>query len=318
MGAATSHQARDTQFSHEALFYAGPREYVERNTAFIREGLAADEPVLVMVPGDKGDLLRAELGDQAERVCFVDMREAGRNPGRIISAWSDFAAEHGAGGGPLRGIGEPIWAARDPDELVECQHHESLINLAFTDAHGFRLVCPYDTDALPDEVIDEAWRSHPLVLEGGVPRTSDRYRGAEAIAFQDRPLSPPHASSEEMGFRATTLAGVRRFAMKHAEAADLTPGRGEDFVLAVNEAASNSVKYAGGQGVVRIWKGDESSLVCEVRDSGRLDDPLVGRIRPEPGSGGGRGLWLAHQVCDLVQLRSGPRGTVVRLHVRAA
>jgi anti-sigma regulatory factor (Ser/Thr protein kinase) len=31
---------------------------------------------------------------------------------------------------------------------------------------------------------------------------------------------------------------------------------------------------------------------------------------------GGRGLWLANQLCDLVELRSGPVETVVRLHMR--
>ena len=34
----------------------------------------------------------------------------------------------------MRGIGEPIWADRRPDELDECQLHESLINLAFAGA----------------------------------------------------------------------------------------------------------------------------------------------------------------------------------------
>ena len=31
---------------------------------------------------------------------------------------------------------------------------------------------------------------------------------------------------------------------------------------------------------------------------------------------GGRGVWLANQLCDLVQIRSGAAGTVVRLHAR--
>ena len=34
--------------------------------------------------------------------------------------------------------------------------------------------------------------------------------------------------------------------------------------------------------------------------------------------GGGWGLWLANQLCDLVQLRTLPDGNVVRLHLRAA
>jgi hypothetical protein len=29
-------------------------------------------------------------------------------------------------------------------------------------------------------------------------------------------------------------------------------------------------------------------------------------------------VWIAHQVCDLVQLRSGPQGTVVRLFMQTA
>ena len=31
---------------------------------------------------------------------------------------------------------------------------------------------------------------------------------------------------------------------------------------------------------------------------------------------GGRGLWIANQLCDLVQVRSGAAGTTVRLHAR--
>ena len=57
-------------------------------------------------------------------------------------------------------------------------------------------------------------------------------------------------------------------------------------------------------------------LICEVRDGGRIDDPLAGRRRPSAAQVGGYGLWLANQVCDLVQLRSVPQGMVVRVHMR--
>src|SRR3712207_5794849 len=94
-------------FSHEALLYAGERDFVRRTAAFAREGAAAGEPVLVMVGGEKIDALRAELGDDVEGVRFADMREVGANPARIIPAWRDFAAEHA--GRRLRGVGEPVW-----------------------------------------------------------------------------------------------------------------------------------------------------------------------------------------------------------------
>jgi hypothetical protein len=42
----------------------------------------------------------------------------------------------------------------------------------------------------------------------------------------------------------------------------------------------------------------------------------VGRLRPPVDSAGGRGLWLANQLCDLVQVRALDEGNVVRLYVR--
>jgi anti-sigma regulatory factor (Ser/Thr protein kinase) len=95
------------------------------------------------------------------------------------------------------------------------------------------------------------------------------------------------------------------------------PDVAEDFVLAVNEVATNSVRYGGGTGDLSAWvtAGD---LVCEIHDRGRIDEPLIGRIRPELSSRGGYGLWLANQLCDLVQIRSHPDGSVIRLHLRVA
>ena len=58
--------------------------------------------------------------------------------------------------------------------------------------------------------------------------------------------------------------------------------------------------------------------MCEVRDTGLIAEPLVGRHRPEDGTVGGHGLWLVNQLCDLVQVRSSPTGSVVRVHMRRA
>jgi anti-sigma regulatory factor (Ser/Thr protein kinase) len=303
------------RFSHEVVFYAGSADFPARTAGFVREGVAAGEPVLVMVTADKIELLRAELREVGDSVCFADMGEAGRNPGRIISAWADFAAEHLAEGRPLRGIGEPIWAGRSPDEVVECQHHESLLNLAFGEADGFRLLCPYDTTALPSDVIDEARRSHPLILEGEALRECRSYREPDPDGPPARPLPPPRGPSQEMVFRQTDLKRVRTFVSRHAADAGLPAERSEDLVVAVNEAATNSVRHGGGGGLFRIWR-DPGELVCEIRDAGRIDEPLVGRRRPEIGAAGGHGLWIAHQMCDLVQVRSRRNGTVVRLRMR--
>jgi hypothetical protein len=41
----------------------------------------------------------------------------------------------------------------------------------------------------------------------------------------------------------------------------------------------------------------------------------VGRRRPTSRQLHGRGLWLVQQLCDLVQVRTEPGGTVVRVQV---
>jgi anti-sigma regulatory factor (Ser/Thr protein kinase) len=301
-------------FAHEALLYAGDESFLEGTVPFISEGVAAGEAVLVAVDVRKIDRLRAELDGQAEHVLFADMAEIGKNPAWIIPVWRDFADAHE--GRPIRGIGEPIYPERPPAELVECQRHESLLNLAFSDRPAFRLLCPYDTDALPDEVIDEALRSHPIVVDRGAMTDSDRYRGLDAIAAPfDLPLAAPPASALKLAFDLDSLASVRGFVLSRANEAGLGRRRTNDLVLAVNEIATNSVLHGGGQGVARVWSED-GVLICEVEDGGYIDQPLLGRERPTPEKPGGRGLWIANRLCDLVQLRTFEHGSTVRLHMR--
>ena len=296
-------------FEHEALFYEGVDGFVDGTVPFLREGLEAGEPMLVAVGLEKIARLRAALGPQAEAVEFADMTVLGRNPGRIISAWWDFVEAHPER--PTRGIGEPVWAGRGATELVECQLHESLLNLAFAGVESFRLLCPYDVGSLAESALHEARCSHPVVDA----RESAHYRGAERLLTPfETTLPSPAAPAASSGFDADSLDEVRSTVAEWAARAGLSCSRTADLVLAVNEAAANSIVHGGGHGVLRTWS-ENGSLVCEIRDRGRIADPLIGRRRPAPDAMTGRGVWLAHQMCDLVQLRSGADGTVVRFHM---
>ncbi|HEX2090262.1 MAG TPA: sensor histidine kinase [Actinomycetota bacterium] len=311
---ALSHGVESRVFRHEALFYADEGEFVTAVSSFVREGVHAGEPVFVLVPAPKIEMLRWSLQGDAANVRFEDMTEMGRNPGRVISKWRDFAAEHGSAAN-LRGVGEPVWPGRTADELVECQRHEALLNLAFADAPLW-LICPYDATTLDPSVITEATRTHPWASEGqrrsaNAPtplrtHTADPFGGA-------LPDAPERAAHVE--FDGDTLGEVRSVASRLAAEHGLTGDAREGLVLALNEVATNSVRYGGGKGEFRAWATD-NSLVCEVRDGGVIADPLVGRFRPDPRADRGFGLWLANHLCDLVQIRSGPEGSVVRLQMR--
>jgi anti-sigma regulatory factor (Ser/Thr protein kinase) len=299
---------------HEALFYAGTDEFVDRCAAFVREGRDAGEPVLVLVVARKVELLKRALGAAADGVLFGDMAEIGRNPARIIPVWREFVDEHSSVTGTVRGIGEPIWAERSADELIESQRHESLINLAFPDAPAW-IICPYDTIALGDDVIAEARRSHPLLSDKGTRAHSGECLDNETIARAfDAALPDPPVKPLEVAVDIEDLGLVRAFVSRYAADHGLARARVSDLVMAVNELMTNSVRHGGGSGVLRIWN-DGAAIVCEVRDAGHIGDALVGRRRPDGTRESGYGMWLVNQLCDLVQVRSYPGGAVVRLHM---
>jgi anti-sigma regulatory factor (Ser/Thr protein kinase) len=300
------------------VFYRGDRDFVSAVLPFVSAAVARGEPVLVAVIPTRAHALRGELGRRAARVEFVDMQVAGRNPARIIPVWHDFVARHAAGGKALNGVGEPIWAQRTAEEIAECQRHEELLNLAFAGAESFALMCPYNEVDLPPDVLAAARKSHPRLLRDGSLLASPEYGGVDAIGECDRrPLSPPPGGHRRRAFAIGDLTGLRRETRQWARACGAGASRADDLALAVYETAVNSVLHGGGQGVLRSWT-TAGAMVCELADAGRIRDPLAGRSPASPRSERGRGLWLVNHLCDLVQIRATPAGTLVRIHQRLA
>jgi anti-sigma regulatory factor (Ser/Thr protein kinase) len=298
-------------FSHSAVFYHGVEGIAECVAPFIAEGVARGEPVLVAELPDRVEALSDALGPDADAVTFIDMAEVGRNPACIIPAWIAFVAEFG-GRGPLRGVGEPIWAGRRPAELEECRLHESLLNVAFDNGPGWQLMCPYDADALPTAILEDAMRTHPVVeADGERPGGYGGHRFAlEEFASS---LSPPPADAEEIAFTDGDLAGLRSIVRRLGDQAHLDTDVVDDLTLAAHELACNSIRHGGGRGVIRAWR-DPAELVIELADAGRIHNMLVGREPAGRLAESGRGVWMANQLCDLVQVRSSDHGTTVRLH----
>jgi len=300
-------------FRHEALFYEDDDELLAGLLPAVRDALARDAGVLIALPRTSARVLREGLGRAGDDVTFADMEALGRNPGRIIPAWRDFVRAHAANGNPPLGIGEPAWQGRSDVELVECSRHETLLNLAFSPGPEWRLLCPYDATRLAPEVLERARRNHPHVVEHGAA-APPRYRREIP---GDEPLPDPVGEPAELEFAFGDLAHVREFASRRAAGAGMAPARVADLVLAVDELATNTMRYTQNGGVLRAWVQD-GSVLCEVADEGHIADPLVGRELPPPDRTGGRGLWLVNQLCDLVQLRSSPGRSVVRVHMRIA
>ncbi|MFE9023887.1 anti-sigma factor RsbA family regulatory protein [Streptomyces sp. NPDC007808] len=301
----------DDVFSHPALFYRTELEYAEQTVSFVREGLVAGEPVAVAVPGPNLKILQAALGADAQDVLFLDMTEEGRNPGRIIPrVLRGFADAHPQG--RVRIIGEPIWAGRSRVEYPACAQHEALINAAFV-GRAVTILCPYDESRLDADVVADARLTHPTVIEGGVEAASEGYDWQAVVARYNEELVPA-ADAAAFSYCSGELSAVRHFAVEQAARLGLAGQRLQDAELAVAELTTNSVRHGGGHGTLRVW-GEAGQVVCEVRDSGRLTDPLAGRRPPEPGQIGGRGLLLVNYVADLVRVQTTDHGTVVRFYL---
>lgn len=297
-------------FQHEAFLYEGDDDYLAGTIPFLRAALEAGEPALVAVRRGRAELLEGELGAEAEQIRFADMEAIGHNPASIIPFWREFVDENG--GLPGRGISESVWAGRGPAALEESQRHESLLNVAFAPEERWSLLCPYDAAALDDEVLAKAALSHRHVRRAGGVAESAAFDPA-LDCFAGR-LPAPVAAPEVLAFGLDELSEVRHRVAAAAERAGMDPRGVADLVTAASELAANSVMHGGGRGTLRLWR-ENGSLLAEVEDRGLIEEPLVGRLRPEISQEGGRGLWLANQLCDLVQIRSGEAGTVVRLHV---
>jgi anti-sigma regulatory factor (Ser/Thr protein kinase) len=293
---------------HVAFFYRDPAERRAQMLGFARDGLAQGEPLFVAVPAARAfaDQLAAEPG---EFVCS-DIADAGRNPARIIPELRAFIDKHD--GQRVRVIGEPIWPGRSPAEIREVIRHEALVNLAFPEARA-TFICAFDRTRLSPAAISGVRRTHPEHLGGDRPAATPDPAPAWQIPPEcDRSLPPPPASAETMDYR-VDLAPVRRLVESHARRSGLAPERVADLVLAANEIAANTLVHTASGGTLQVWH-DEAEILCQVHDQGWITDPLAGRVKRPP-DGRGHGLFLVNQVCDLVELRTRPSGTTVRMHM---
>ena len=302
-------------FVHSAVLYHSRQECLDFVVRFVVDGLAMDEPVLVAVPAGNLALLRDALpgaDDKLTGLRMADITEVARNPSRFLAMEGSFADEH-----PdrrVRIISEVVWPGRSEDEFLACVEHEALVNEAF-EGHHVTGLCLYNANQLDEGVLSGARTTHPLLWRCGSLHRSSEYAPDDALARCNRPLPANPGAVTYTVRKAADLRLARSFAFNYAGWVGLSQDGIEDLQLIATELATNSLMYADGACRLAFWRNDEY-LVCEARDSGRFDDPLVGRLQPGPSGAASRGLFLVNAVSDLVRTHTTTTGTTIQAYLR--
>ncbi|NMO52906.1 sensor histidine kinase [Actinoplanes sp. TBRC 11911] len=283
---------------HEAFVYDDDEDFVAALVPFLTDGLRDGEAVVAAVAKHNTNLLRRGLGDDADRVTFIDRDTWYVRPATTIAGWTDLLTSVRARGHEsIRIIGEVAFGSRTRhDSWVR---YESAVNDIFATAPAW-IICPYDTRRLPGRIIADARRTHPVVTADRRGPSESYQQPADLLRTLAEPL-PPISRAPLVTMSLDVPMGARRaryVVQAVAEGLGWPRPAIDDLLLAVTEIAVNSVIHGRAERHLSVWI-EPTAITCEVTDHGDgLADPLVGYRPPAQSVEHGVGLWLAHQLSD--------------------
>lgn len=305
-----------TSFSHLALLFNTEEDFTDATVPFLREGVEQGDAVVVVSAPHRLSAVRSELSQaESDAITMEDSEPRYRRAAHALTSWCRLLRELTGRGRRVRIVGEPPFDKMAPEQALElCQGDAAFNEVARVP--GATVLCPVDLRTTPPKYVAMFRRSHPELVENGQTGPNPAYTGPAALIAELRrhtPMPEPATESPQLHCPADP-AQARRFIQETAACFGLDAARVRDFVTAVNEVVANAFRHAVIDGL-RCWR-EPGRIVCEVRDYGLgFADALAGYREPDHDATSGWGLWLARQLTDLVEVRTGPEGTCVRLHL---
>jgi anti-sigma regulatory factor (Ser/Thr protein kinase) len=298
---------------HQALLYGGEDEFLKATVPFLRDGLEDDGAVLAVVAEPNILALKGTMGPDCTPVTFVPAHSFYQHPVRTIAAYSEIV--HQSHPKRVWALTEPVLPGLTQPQANEWKRYEAIVNAAFGTT-GAQVICAYDMRSTADDVLESASHTHPIVMEGQGPHQSRDYQQPQdfSINGDHRPLPPPATRPDVLPLTENLgcLRTLRTFLTERALHHGLPQQATSPFLMAVGEVATNAILHGAPPMEVRIW-AEQRSLRCEVADFGHWrPDALIGHLPRETGLGN-FGLWGVRLLADVVEVRTGWAGTVVRL-----
>ena len=171
-------------FEHRALSYGSCDEYLAGAVPFLSAGIEQSHCLLAVTTEPKMKLLRDALGAGAEQVEFTDWADWYLSPMEALHRYHAFVEDRfQAGAIWIRIVADAGWSGRSPAEIGAWTRYESMVNLVFAPS-PVTIVCSYDTQLFPAEVIAEASCTHPHLAQGDDTVASTTYREPEAFLLE--------------------------------------------------------------------------------------------------------------------------------------
>jgi anti-sigma regulatory factor (Ser/Thr protein kinase) len=299
---------------HGFLLYDNDDTLVGRVAPFLKDGVAGDESVLVIVDSRKRELLRHALAGDGRDVSYVDRDTFYTRPEDALARYDARLRQLVREGvGAVRVFAE-LPRCRDSTDVDPWIRYEAVVNRALAH-HPLWVVCGYDAREMPESLLESALETHQEVLaDEWAP--SAGYRAPEAVVKSRNPrlvplenLQPLPIVGRPQVFRDRLTAELRRSGVPEAEAADM--------LVAAAEVLANAQEHGGERVSARVGRVN-GEFVCEIFDDGHgIDDPVTGLVPPRPGTSDSAGLWVARQLTRRLELVPVPDGFTVRLWAEA-
>jgi AcrR family transcriptional regulator len=299
--------ATEPRLVHEALVYSSDEEFLERVVPFLQDGLAASHPTSVVLTPNNGALLRKALGQDAQRISFADASATYRRPAAAFAGYHRHLETELSRPDVerVRVIAE-IPLGLTSEEYAEWMRYESMFNRGFA-GYPLWVVCGYDTRARPEQIVDDALRTHPIVSISGNRDTNAGY--IETDEFVGRPVrrEPERADGGGNPLSRLTVTKERdldqvdRVVAAAARAAGLAPSIVDDVTLAAAELARDALRDGDGKASVQVTR-DGALWHCDVTE-GESTESTSGEF----------GLSIARLISERVELSSGAGAQTVRM-----
>ena len=162
---------------HEALVYSSTDELAAGTLAYMRQGLAHGEDLLVVLRESGRTVLQDALGrTDAAKVEFADSVAWYQSPEHAFQRYSRYLDDHfERGASRVRVVAEVIWPESSATaDVAGWKRYEAGISAALASV-PVSFICAYDTQELPAGTIVDAQRTHPVLRTAQGSRPSAHY-----------------------------------------------------------------------------------------------------------------------------------------------